>query len=167
MSLFIVCFDLKNAESGEYEIWENAFDELYKYNCKKIERTTWLLYTDGRALDVYKAVLEYVKSVMVARAAKNFLELDEDLCEMIDDYTNMEINELEACWRIERNELEKIEKNVDKYLEDVKIFIGEITKSEDNVAGCLSKNDWLSQPVSPAFDRYFKRKNGKCKIRLI
>ena len=167
MSLFIVCFDLKNAEPWEYEIWENTFDKIYEHNCKKIEHTTWLLYADGSACDVYKAVLEHVKSAMVAKDVQSLQNLNEDLCKMIDDYANMEINELETWWTIERNELKKIEENTDKYLGNVKIFIGEITKSEDNVAGCLKKNDWECQAVSPEFKGYFKNKNGECKLRLI
>ena len=167
MSLFIVCFDLKNAESVEYEIWKNAFEVIYEHKCKRIERTTWLLCTDGGALDVYKSVLEHVKSGMVANKIKDFRKLDEDLFEILNDYATMEINELEPLWMIKESEIKKIECDTDKYLKNMKVFVGEITKSEDNVAGCLNKQDWGYQAVSPEFIGYFKNKNGECKIRLI
>lgn len=167
MSLFIVCFDLKNADSIEYNIWETAFNQLYTNNNKKIERTTWLINSNGGADSIYTEVIDYVKSELVARNVQELKELEYDLFEMIDDYQTFNTSELEEMWEMDGDVLKAIENGVRKSLRNVKIFVGKISDSEDNLAGCLSRNDWDSQIASLGFKKHFKNRYGKCKIKLL
>ena len=169
MALFIVCYDLECAESRDYDMWKKCIENMFKNNCKKIEGTTWLLNANAKARDIYNEIAMRIREMMfcsmIAELDK-FDEVfsDEDVLYMLD---SMDEEEFLEELNIKTKDYNDVCGYVDDKFSRVKLFVGEIRDSDDNVAGCLNKNEWKSQHASRSFEKNFVDRFGNYKINFV